>query len=448
MKNCKYGQYDENSRASILKYSLLLLNKSLRDLYQEEIEKLPEEYLNPKAKGQIGTLVEKLHFEYEPNNRSEPDFLEARLELKTTPLKISRGSYVSKERLVLGMIDYQQIVNENFDTSSFIKKNSALLLMFYLYEKDKITEQLFKLIKLWEIPEDDYEVIKQDWETIYSKIRSGKAEELSGGDTFYLEAARKGAGKGKDLTEQPFSNLMANRRAFAFKSKYVNLIIKEDGELENVLDSDFINSKKTAEEYIIQKFKPYLGKSVSELENIFNLSYSERKKDKSSVISKAILGVPQSKKIAEFEKANIQMKTVTLGNNNLVKESMSFKRIDYHKIINEKWLNSDFYNDVVDKKFFFVIFKDNEFGIRVLEKVLFWNMPPEMREQAREFWLDTRKKIREGETSNFWKISDNKTFHVRPKARDSKDLTTLRDGSQAPKLGYWINAKIIEDIIR
>ena len=71
-----------------------------------------------------------------------------------------------------------------------------------------------------------------------------------------------------------------------------------------------------------------------------------------------------------------------------------------------------------------------------------------MREQAREFWLDTRKKIREGETSNFWKISDNKTFHVRPKARDSKDLTTLRDGSQAPKLGYWINAKIIEDIIR
>lgn len=448
MKNCKYGKYDENSRASILKYSLLLLNKSLRDLYQEEIEKLPAEYLNPKAKGQIGTLVEKLHFEYEPNNRSEPDFLEARLELKTTPLKISRGSYVSKERLVLGMIDYQQIVNENFDTSSFIKKNSALLLMFYLYEKDKITEQLFKLIKLWEIPEDDYEVIKQDWETIYSKIRSGKAEELSGGDTFYLEAARKGAGKGKDLTEQPFSNLMANRRAFAFKSKYVNLIIKEDGELENVLDSDFINSKKTAEEYIIQKFKPYLGKSVSELENIFNLSYSERKKDKSSVISKAILGVPQSKKIAEFEKANIQMKTVTLGNNNLVKESMSFKRIDYHKIINEKWLNSDFYNDVVDKKFFFVIFKDNEFGIRVLEKVLFWNMPPEMREQAREFWLDTRKKIREGETSNFWKISDNKTFHVRPKARDSKDLTTLRDGSQAPKLGYWINAKIIEDIIR
>lgn len=448
MKNCKYGQYDENSRASILKYSLLLLNKSLRDLYQEEIEKLPAEYLNPKAKGQIGTLVEKLHFEYEPNNRSEPDFLEARLELKTTPLKISRGSYVSKERLVLGMIDYQQIVNENFDTSSFIKKNSALLLMFYLYEKDKITEQLFKLIKLWEIPENDYEVIKQDWETIYSKIRSGKAEELSGGDTFYLEAARKGAGKGKDLTEQPFSNLMANRRAFAFKSKYVNLIIKEDGELENVLDSDFINSKKTAEEYIIQKFKPYLGKSVSELENIFNLSYSERKKDKSSVISKAILGVPQSKKIAEFEKANIQMKTVTLGNNNLVKESMSFKRIDYHKIINEKWLNSDFYNDVVDKKFFFVIFKDNEFGIRVLEKVLFWNMPPEMREQAREFWLDTREKIREGETSNFWKISDNKTFHVRPKARDSKDLTTLRDGSQAPKLGYWINAKIIEDIIR
>mgnify|MGYP000915916422 CR=1 FL=1 len=226
MRSCKFGQYDETSKESIYDYSLLLLNTSLQELYPKEIELLPKEYKNPKGKGALGCLVEKLHFNYEPNDRPEPDFPTAKLELKTTPLKVVRNLYVSKERLVLGMIDYEKVCNETFNYSSFLKKNSSLLLLFFLYEKNKITEQVFKIIKIWDIPEKDLVVLKQDWETICQKIKNGKAHELSGSDTFYLEAARKGAGKGRDLRTQPYSDVKANRRAFAFKSKYVNVIIK------------------------------------------------------------------------------------------------------------------------------------------------------------------------------------------------------------------------------
>ncbi|MBP8979095.1 DNA mismatch repair protein [Candidatus Dojkabacteria bacterium] len=444
MRKCKYGQYDEKSKESILEYALLLLNKSLFDLYAEEIEK---EIVKRKGKGSLGQLVEELHFNYEPNEKPVPDFPEANLELKTTPLKIVRGEYVSKERLVLNMIDYFKIVEETFDTSSFLKKNSSLLLMFYLFEKGEIHKQIFKLIKIWDIPKNDYLVIKEDWEKIASMVREGRAEEISGGDTFYLEAARKGAGKGKDLTKQPYSDVLANRRAFAFKSRYVNEIIKADGSLESVLDEEFNESKKTVEQYIIDKFKPYLGKSLGELEKIFNLSYSKKKKDKTAAISKAILGVSEDNKIAEFEKANIQMKTIPLSLNGRVKESMSFSRIYYKKIINEKWLDSDFYNKVVDRKFFFVIFRDNKQGNRILERVMFWNMPSHTRKIAKEYWLDIRRKVRNNDTSNFWKISDKKVFHVRPKARNAMDTTTLRDGTEAPKLAYWINAKYIESVI-
>lgn len=444
MRKCKYGQYDESSKESILDYALLLLNKSLYEMYSEEIDKKTNE---KKGKGSLGQLVEELHFNYTSNVKSTPDFEEANLELKTTPLKIIKRGYTSKERLVLNMIDYSKIVDESFENSSFLRKNSSLLLMFYLFEKTEVYKQIFKLIKIWEIPKEDYIIIKEDWERIAQMVKEGRAEEISGGDTFYLEAARKGRGKGRDLSKQPFSEIPANRRAFAFKSKYVNQIITSDGSLENALDEDFLLSKKSIEQYIVDKFTPYYGKSFNELKTIFNLSYSEKKKDKASVICKAILGVPQNKKIAEFEKANIKMKTIPLNANGLVEESMSFNRINYKEIVHEKWLNSEFYTNVVDKKFFFVIFKDNTRGEKVLEKVMFWNMPSEIRAISKEYWLDIKKKVTNNDTENFWKISDDKIFHVRPKARNSLDRTTLKDGTDVPKLGYWINSKYIQSVI-
>ena len=448
MKNCKYGKYDENSKQSIYDYALVLLDKSIAELYKEELENLPKEYFNNKGKGNIGSLVEKFHFGYEPNSNPEPDFPNANLELKTTSLKKVRDELVSKERLVLGMIDYFKVNQETFEQSSFIKKNASILLMCYLYEKGKLTEQIFKRILLWDLPKSDYPIIKQDWETIYQKIKDGKAEEISGGDTFYLEAARKGAGGEKDLTTQPNSTVKANRRAYAFKSKYVNTIIQSKAtNLEKAIDENFEKTNLSFQEYITNKFAPYFGKSIGEITQIFKLTYSEQKKDKASMISKAILGVEQKNKIEEFEKADIQMKTIVLEANGKTKESMSFNTIDYKEIVDEKWFKSYFYTKVVNRKFFFVIFRKDSVGVKRLERVMFWNMPFKMRVNAEKFWKDTRQKIIDNNLDNFWRLKDHKDFHVRPKAKNAKDITTLRDGTEAKKYAYWINSKTIEEII-
>lgn len=448
MRKCKFGEYDEKSKESIFKYATLLKDKSLLDLYPEEIKKLPEKSTDYKGKGDIGTMVEYLHFNYQPNSNVEPDFKDACLELKTTPLKITKKRYVSKERLVLGMIDYFQITKEQFERSSFLKKNSSLLLLFYLYEKGKDLDQIFKLIKLWDIPKSDLKIIKQDWTTIYTKIKSGLAHELSGGDTLYLEAARKGAGGLKDFTRQPYSEEKAKRRAFAFKSKYVNQIIDSDEDFVSAIDDTFEHSKQTFEEYIIEKFKPFVGMSINEISDKFGLSYSAKKKDIVAAISKTILGVPEKYRITEFEKADILIKTVTLENNGILKESMPFQRIDYHEIVNEEeWEESNFYQRVINRKFFLVIFKKDIENTKRLFKVMFWNIPERLRRLAEQYWRDVKEKTEAGDMGNFWKLKDKKGFHVRPKARDSKDLTTLRDGTAAPKLGYWINSEEIKSVV-
>ena len=127
---------------------------------------------------------------------------------------------------------------------------------------------------------------------------------------------------------------------------------------------------------------------------------------------------------------------------------MSFKQIDFNEIAKEKWSDSVFYNDVVDRKYFFVAFKEDDLGVKSLYKVFFWNMPYGMRLKAKRFWIDTRNKVIKRNFDSFLKISDKQDFHIRPKARNAQDTTTLNDGTVTKKMAYWINQSTLDEIVQ
>lgn len=115
----------------------------------------------------------------------------------------------------------------------------------------------------------DLEIIKKDWEFITKKIAAGKAHELSEGDTFYLGACTKGA-NALSVRKQPFSEIPAKQRAYSFKQGYVNHIIasiaNEPREIYGKLfPSIAIAKKQTIEEIVIEKFRPYYGKSIGNI---------------------------------------------------------------------------------------------------------------------------------------------------------------------------------------
>ena len=56
---------------------------------------------------------------------------------------------------------------------------------------------------LFSFPEDDLAIIEHDWETIMEKVRTGRAHEISEGDTLYLAACTKGA-TAASVRPQPF----------------------------------------------------------------------------------------------------------------------------------------------------------------------------------------------------------------------------------------------------
>lgn len=461
--------YDRTSKDSILRYARLLLGKSLRSLYPDA---LPVQ----AGKGGLGNAVEKYHFRYEPNSKSEADFAEAGIELKCTPLKQNPdGSMLSKERLVLNVIDYVSEAEKTFGTSSFWKKNALLLLMFYLNEQNiHCLDFLFKIVRLWKFPESDLKIIRDDWKIIHDKILAGKAEEISEGDTLYLGACTKGSRAGAEMRVQPYSEVKAPQRAYSIKSKYINTIILESfshpemcsglvlSEKERnrirkiqsdsesaVRDVSEYQENETFEQFIERKFSHYYGKSISEIEKELNVDVGQSKSMAYNVC-RHILGV-KAKRIAEFEKADVQIKTIRLEPNGNLKESMSFPNIDYKGIVKEdEWESSALY-EMFTKRFLFVIFRKsalkNDKNV-VLERIAFWTMPVKDLQYAKILWTDTARKVTLGNYEHFMKTSDNPVCHIRPKAQNAADTTEGAQGYQVKKMCYWLNRTYVLKLLK
>lgn len=463
----KQRKYDITSVQSILDYGEKLLGHSLRELHPEA------KIFN--GKGGLGSSVEYYHYDYEPNSESRPDFPEAGIELKCTPLKLlGDGSMGAKERLVLNIINYIEEAGKSFETSSFWNKNKLLLLMFYLHESglDPV-DMLFKLVRTWTFPEEDLKIIKDDWSKIHSMILAGKADELSEGLTFYLAACMKGSKAGENMRKQPFSEKLAQQRAYSLKSGYINKIL-----LSSYLDANLrqqlnISSKRllalqkkysaenvvksvksyqrgeTFEELIERRMKPYYGKTVAQITKKLNVELNPFSKDFAYHVCRAILGV-KSKKIQEFENAGVSLKTIALeANRDYIVESMSFPYIRFVDIVNQEWEESDWYN-LLSSKFFFVVFRKSNSGEKLnmtLEKVFFWNMPRTDLDVAKELWDDTKQKVINGDYDNFITTKSHPICHVRPHGTKGQKVDTPQGKRVQPKC-FWLNNNYILDIVK
>lgn len=435
--------YDASSPQSILEYAKGLSGKTLA-----EAADLSGYVENLSNKGHLGTMVEKYYFRHTPPNDHEPDFSDAGVELKTTGVVKSKGGgYKAKERLVLTLINYVSLVDEEWDESSFLHKCRLMLLLFYLYEKEKPVYNrkfVYEPI-LWDFPEADLAIIKKDWETIRDKIRTGKAHELSEGDTFYLKAARKGQGGSKEAPQaQPFSEIKAKSRAFSLKRGYLDIILESKGNPAVFDDAEVIQGG--IEAVTSSRFAPYIGKSIEELSNIFNV-HKKDKYDKSFYrrLTMRVLGT-KKKYLPEFEKAEIELKTIRIKSNGKPKEHMSFPNFRYMEIVDESWEDSTF-NAKLARKFFFVVFKEDKVGALRLYKVMFWNMPYDDRVEAKRVWQATKHQIANGKAEKLPGAKESHVAHVRPKGKNSRDTLPTPQGDMLVKKCFWLNKEYIQQVI-
>lgn len=455
----KYLPYDIKDAESIYEYSKNLIgltfndvirNNDINEVHEKSLAEIYNESTGYKNKGKLGQIIERDYFGYNNNSNSEADFKDAGLELKVTPYKKNKnGSISAKERLVLSMIDYSEVARHEFEASHFWDKCRLLLLIYYQHDHNLKSNLDFRIdfVSLFTPEGEDREIIRKDYFFIRNKINNGKAHELSEADTFYLGAVTKSSDS-SNRTSQPFSKELAKPRAFSYKNSYMTQVLRkiagekqEDSIVKNKLETDF-------EQYVINKIDKYKGMSVEDLTLHFNIDVSKKPKNLNSIIAFRMLGI-KGNNAEEFEKANVVVKTIRIGNNNKIKEHMSFPTFKFKELVKEDWGDSTFGNSLRETKFLFVVYKFDDNDVLRLMGCQFWNMPYQVIEnEVKPVWEKTKKIISEGVKlekikneihNNLPKQIESKVCHVRPHGRDGKDVCELPDGRFMVKQCFWLN---------
>lgn len=343
----------------LLNYTSKIKGKTFEEIDSEGL--LKDTSLN-RRKGVLGQVIETGFYKYPLNNTNAADFEELDIELKVSGyIRNKNGSLRAKERLVLSKINFNEIVNETFETSHVLGKCEKMLIIWYEYDKEKeakdfvITDyQLYDMNRDKKIFENDFKIIK-------NKVLEGKAHELSEGDTSYLGACTK-ASTSADRTTQPFSDIQPKPRAFSLKNAYMTGILRSNIKKPKLITFSNIT---TVEGYVKDKLKPYFGKTqLAIYEKVTKEKYTKDiPKNFNKMISDKIIG--KDKELPEkdelFNKTRYIIKNTSLNKNGTLKERLSFRNLRLDEF-DEPWETSEWKQFFEETTFILIgyIAKNNE----------------------------------------------------------------------------------------
>ena len=483
--------YDDRDQNSIFEYAKKLEGMTFQDIFDEYNKSLQKNYVNyyeeglgiadiglqynapvtetnTNAKGQLGNFLERYYFGYNPNSNQDADFLKTGIELKQTPIDVKKnGDYTAGERLSITNISYNEPVEDNFYKSHVWSKIKLILLVQYLRDKSLDRMQYtIMFVNLFTPPKEDLNIITQDYQLIISKIKDGRAHEISESDTLYLGACTKGSTAEKSTVAQFYGNhIPAKKRNFCFKRQYMDYVLhvyvlNNNVPYESIIDNNNLSLTTSFENQIIGLINKYVGKSDKELCELFNVDYN---KNKAQWITLAyrMLGI-KGNKASEFAKANIIVKAIRIEENGNITESMSFPTIKFKEFAKQEFEDSDFCHYFEETKFLFVVYKSNGQNY-FLKGAQLWNMPySDLYGDAKIGWESIRNKIKNGITftikneivkNDLPKKKDNRILHIRPHAQRSawklnngfekgniqKDADELPSGEWMTTQSLWLN---------
>ncbi len=434
---------------------------------------------NAKNKGDIGQVIQK-YLGKDLDSSRNLDFPDARLELKVTgllPNKVkNKDKFRAKERLVLTIINYNEDYKDSFENSHLMEKCNEILMTCYEYlqpeDGTKADYATFPIVDsfILTLSDEDKAVMKLDYDLIVSKIKEGKADQISESDTNYLAACTKGKDSSVRTT-QPFSSALAKPRAFSFKQSFINSLIRKyisNEHFQSIIDS-VNNMRSGIEDYVLSKLKPWFGKTEEELG--YTLNVATNAKNRYSMYINRIFKVSSLENSEEFQKADIAVKTIRIQKNGLIKENMSFAQMDFNEVSSISWEESDIRAYFAEKRFLFVAFKETEKGY-VLDRAVFYNFPESIVDEFIGYtYKKTQKTLLGGNIvksiskqtingsaktihkTNFVGQRENPVCHVRPHGASFKDQRTLpvKDKftgyTDYEKQCFWIDSRFINAVL-
>jgi DNA mismatch repair protein MutH len=451
--------YESATTTEILRRAKEIIGLTINELSPIELPK--SKSLN---KGEIGNLIQLYGFGIRPNSLAEPDFRGESIELKIIPLTKGANGYLRvKERTKVGMINYETLAKEKWESSHAKHKLSKILFIpiehnYYDARNSKILDAF-----LYQVEDvEEYSTIKDDWERTKKLVSEGKAHSLSESQNKILSPSRTGSGGEKDWVSQPYSSEKALRRAFSLKQSYTNLVIKTRQNGDNIikLSDEKAYRGKNILSTILNKLSKWEGKTLFEFIHAENITLGGGK-NRNVTLIRHLLGLKSKGTIKEFEEIGLTIK-VTPRNleTNRAYEQMSFPHQPFASIIEEDDFEESQLRTYL-QNFIFIPLLSSKKSEKDPKKISFgkpvlWTPNEKELSEIREEWGHYRDTLRAGLTfttkklnskkgfitkTNLPKKSDTTWIHMRPHARDSSDVDKSVDfnGKYCVKMSFWLN---------
>ena len=218
-----------------------------------------------RGKHEVGAAIEHF-FGIPSNSRSEADFSGARIELKVVPLVRVGSELRVKERTVISMIDYEELILERWDRATVRKKLNILFIFFeHIAGLSKAQFPTSLLVVHWQPDHTVEGFIEADWQRVRRKIRLGLADELSesDGDDPGPVQKRRRCTVDEKATFQFHARQVSGVCAQALvHSRRLPTKLPASRQASPSIDNGVVSLTSGFEEQLLQRFHPFEGDEV------------------------------------------------------------------------------------------------------------------------------------------------------------------------------------------
>ncbi|RTY65553.1 MutH/Sau3AI family endonuclease [Flavobacterium sp. LB2P53] len=437
-------------------------------------------------KGIAGQVLEAI-IGNAPNSNPNSDVKGINVELKVLPLRKISNQIQPKERSKIKSLNYNKIINEEWSTSEVRGKMEKILFLLYEHPTGKTfndwEEFIFRGTLLYEIINENENIVQEDWEQIKHKVISEIAENISEGDGKILGACTSGTGKlityGNDKK--------AKQRSYSLKHSYMKFFFEQKKQKQKFASLK-LEANVTPQDFVLKKLNKELqGQNLETVVNKFNVDFSPKAKSSFRLLINRVFNIADNQKILELEENGIEIKTVPVSPQNKPWEAMSFPKFSLVDLIEEKWdIDEDenngeaVFKNIISNGFIFIpIIKEKEkyalggetkyrykdWKTWTIGESIYWKASDAELSIIEIEWEQAKKIVTKGvvvetvkhgskqvQENNLLKSSKTKVIHIRPHAKDSNDIDLhyYKFTNKAISISwqsFWLNKTFIEQII-
>ena len=486
-------ELDANDPKSIEAFGRRAIGRTAREIIASRDPLHPLLREGRKAtKGDLGDAME-VYYGIRKNNRSDPDFPAAKVELKTLPLKRLKGrGHAVKESTSISMIHYPTLPPEGWATASVREKLGRVLFAMFSIDPSDVLESTLRDLFLWEPRPTDWDLFGSDWEVTRRVVAASEAETLSERHAVALAARRKGRGGPTDIGTPQYNPLNdpaiknAPSRAWALKTHFTRQLLEERrsrtpeafaSALEVVQPGPPGKVLTPVEEKVLTELRPFERRSLAALMAAKRLGGGGGKNLASRMVHKA-LGVDPRKRIREFEQAGYLVRTLNLQEQDgWPYEAVSFPVVDLCELIEQQWepriiedetgmevatIPGSELSGQLQRILFVPTFaskrKTPQLN-RKLGKAFFWSPSEAELKGIRAEWESYQREVKQGKAV-YHRIPGKKRrenyltkprpegfIHMRPHGRNAKDVYKDPKGKWVTKQCFWLNKDFVYRIL-